>query len=414
MSGGRGVGGDATRPEERAEERERVIEAALEPGYFVSYRRSHDFVQELEEVRERILPPTDAGPEASSRAVRLVELFIAGCYEKAEEIDDSGGVFGQFVGELFCDWIRVRQASGADPDETARMLLSWMANDDYGFCYEIERRAVDAFDTPGLSAFEAAVRAHWDTDDRDDFRRRRRVEILKAIHIARGDAEAYASLCEQEGGPAPRDCEELAGLCLRGGRAADALSWVDRGVELEARGETRHRDAWDLPGLRRRALLELGREEEALASAWEDFQRFPSAFAYAELVELAPAADREEWQRRALDAAEAAELRLRLDLFIETSEVERLAESVTHAPDGELLVLSLDHLERVRDILLEEGRSADWHALVSEIRSRHGRKSRFMPGFERLVAGDPARGPSFLDRARVRWQRGAGEGGDPS
>jgi hypothetical protein len=78
-----------------------------------------------------------------------LELFIAGCYEKAEEIDDSRGVFGQFVGELFCDWMRVRQAAGADPDETARMLLSWMANDDYGFCYEIERRAVDAFDAPG-------------------------------------------------------------------------------------------------------------------------------------------------------------------------------------------------------------------------------------------------------------------------
>jgi len=34
------------------------------------------------------------------RAVSLYESFLAGCYAKAEEIDDSSGSFGQFVGEL--------------------------------------------------------------------------------------------------------------------------------------------------------------------------------------------------------------------------------------------------------------------------------------------------------------------------
>jgi hypothetical protein len=31
------------------------------------------------------------------RAVTLYELFLAGCYEKAEELDDSSGGFGMFV-----------------------------------------------------------------------------------------------------------------------------------------------------------------------------------------------------------------------------------------------------------------------------------------------------------------------------
>jgi hypothetical protein len=431
---------------------ERVIESALEPGYFVSYRRASGFVEELEEVRESILASADKGDAA--RAVDLLKLFIAGCYEKAEEIDDSDGTFGDFVEGLFCDWIRTRQLAGADPGDTARLLLSWMEDDDYGFCYEIEARAVEAFDAPGLSAFEAAVRARWREDgdgSPDDFSRRRSAEVLKAILIARGDPEAYAALCEAGNDWGSRDCEALARLYLRVGCPEEALSWVDRGLEIKGRGERRHGESWDLPGLRRRALLELGRDGEALASAWDDFQRSPSGPTYRELMELVPDENRDEWHGRAMEAAEEAGMHSRMELFIETSEVERLARMAELALDEELLLLShhaleraaaellprhrvlsgklhrimasrilnaaksksyptaLGHLERVRNILLEEGMASDWNALVSDIRSKHGRKSRFMPGFERLVAGKDLWGPSFLDRARTRWHKTTGE-----
>jgi hypothetical protein len=33
--------------------------------------------------------------------VSLYETFLAGCYEKVEEIDGSSGSFGQFVGRKF-------------------------------------------------------------------------------------------------------------------------------------------------------------------------------------------------------------------------------------------------------------------------------------------------------------------------
>lgn len=71
---------------------------------------------------------------------------------------------------------------------------------------------------------------------------------------------------------------------------------------------------------------------------------------------------------------------------------------------------ALGHLQRVRDILLQEWRASERDALVSDIRSKHGRKSRFMPGFERLVEGQDLWGPYFLDRARTRWNRSTGEG----
>jgi hypothetical protein len=60
------------------------------------------------------------------RAARLYETFLAGCYEKAEELDGSSGNFGMFVHDLYAGWIEARQAAGADPDETAKWLLARM------------------------------------------------------------------------------------------------------------------------------------------------------------------------------------------------------------------------------------------------------------------------------------------------
>ena len=99
---------------------EAVIESALVPGRFISYDASFDFVEDLGAVERQIAALVQTAP---GRAASLYETFLAGCYEKVEESDDSSGSFGQFVDTLFCGWIKARQAAGADPDETAIRLL---------------------------------------------------------------------------------------------------------------------------------------------------------------------------------------------------------------------------------------------------------------------------------------------------
>jgi hypothetical protein len=93
------------------------------PGCFISYHADFSFVEELSTVEKQLAKLISTDP---AQAVSLYETFLAGCYEKAEEIDGSSGSFGQFVGELYCGWIKARQAAGADPDETAAHLLAWM------------------------------------------------------------------------------------------------------------------------------------------------------------------------------------------------------------------------------------------------------------------------------------------------
>ena len=89
---------------------ENEIELALSPGSYIRDRACFSFVSSLVEVATQIaeLQTTDA-----ARAAGLYETFLAGCREKAEELDDSSGSFGQFAKNLICRWIKARQASGA-------------------------------------------------------------------------------------------------------------------------------------------------------------------------------------------------------------------------------------------------------------------------------------------------------------
>ena len=105
------------------------IESALRPGRFIRWNEGFSFVSDLRHLEGEIVTVMNADP---ARAVALYETFIAGCNLKAEEIDDSDGDLGTFAHGLFCGWIQARQAAAADRGETARLLLAWMDDDDYG------------------------------------------------------------------------------------------------------------------------------------------------------------------------------------------------------------------------------------------------------------------------------------------
>jgi hypothetical protein len=71
---------------------EQLIESALAPGRFISYNANYDFVSDLEAVEKQIADLVSTEPQI---AVSLYETFLAGCNEKAEEIDDSTGSLEQ-------------------------------------------------------------------------------------------------------------------------------------------------------------------------------------------------------------------------------------------------------------------------------------------------------------------------------
>jgi hypothetical protein len=432
---------------------EREIEAALDPGRFVGDHSCFSFVSDLEKVESDIARLIQSEP---GRSVALYDAFLAGCYEKADDLDDSSGSFGMFVEDLFCGWVKARQANGAAPEETAARLLAWMDDDPYGFCYSLEAKVASVLDKPGRVALVAQVRERFDTPDEPGdapagrntgYGRPRWAEVLRALYIAQTDVGAYVELAQQTGLSA-KDCHAVAGMLIAKRKQEEALSWVERGIKIAARDPWGSSGGYQLGNLRRELLRKLGREEEALDSAWAKFREHPSKYSYDDLMKFVPKQDRASWHVKAMEAAAGTDLHSLICLLVETKEMERLKELVKHSADQELERVShyalepaagkleksdpggaarlwramgmrivnagkskyygaaLRNFERAKQCYDKAGLGADWENVVSEMRTAHYRKTGFMSGFEEVVGGSgPSQEPPFLERAKARWAK---------
>ncbi len=336
------------KPPAKTDPIEQEIALALQPGAFIPDRACFSFVSDLDQVAAKIAQLTTSDP---ARAITLYETFLAACYEKAEELDDSSGSFGQFVGDLYCGWIKARQADGALPDETASRLLAWMDDDEYSFCYQLEKDAAKVFDKANLAAFVKQIRARFDaaakappkTDgtfkDGPEYVRRRWGEILRTLYATQKDVEAYVALAEETGLTA-QDCHAIATLLVTRRKPKEALAWVERGIDLDKQTPHGSMAEHELAKLKREVLTKLGRGNEALDAAWADYREHPSKYTYDDLMKFVPKAERARWHEKAIEAAMGADLHSGMDLLLATKEMDRLADLVRQAKDYALEGLS--------------------------------------------------------------------------
>ena len=436
-----------------------LIERSLAPGSFISYDRSWDFVRDLEPIKEQLdaLAKSEKAGDAA-RAIELYELFLAGCYDKANELDDSGGNLSMFFQELFVGWITARQRARADAQDTVCRILRWIDRDEMGFCYEIEGDVAKALNHEGLGHFKAELEKRLDTalaPQKDAPRRRlldfpwnvrRTADALRAVYLARGNLKPYVALCERFI-PSPKDCENIATLCKARKRFADALEWIDRGLQAEAAGVRGNEGSYQLRPMRREILAKLGRRKDAFESAWADFAAHPSLFGYDNMMKYVPRNKRSFRHAQALDQASKCGLSGFIEICAATREWDRLAdhvltvdhrtlEGISHyvtekAAEGlirkhpqaaakiyralALRILAagkakyydfaLEHLRTTKRLLEKLNKVDEWHTIVDEIRRDHPRKRGFMSDFEKLVAGSRQESPkTFARLARRRWK----------
>jgi hypothetical protein len=445
----------AARKSNRQDPMDRMIEKGLMPGAFIPWDGVFSLVSDLRSVEEEIAKLIDSDP---ARAVILYETFMAGCNLRAEDLDDSDGDFGTFAGSLFLGWIKARQAAGADPSETATLLLARMNDDDYGFLNDLERSIVKVLDRAGLQAFEREIRARFDLEcaalaeqkgpeKPNPYPRDHWGGMLRFVYAEQRDIGKYLDLSERTQ-LTQADCETVANMLLAKRKPGDALVWVERGLGLKPAETFRYGASFKLSEMRRALLLKLNRGGESLDSAWADFQADPGKDAYQELMRYVPKSERTAWREKAMAAAEDGKLDSMIELWLSAKEFKRLAERLARASDKQLEGLShyvtepaaerlakphpdvaarvfralcmrivnagksqyyyaaLSSLEKAKSCYQRAGLDAQWQALSAEIRRQHHRKSGFMPGFERIVReAPPSKEPSFLDRARDRWAK---------
>ena len=423
---------------------EQAVEAVLSPGNFISYAAASSFVNDVRDVAGDIEKILKREPE---RAALLLETFIGACHEKAEEIDDSTGNFGMLVEDLFLDWIKARQAATHDPDETAKLLLSWMEDDPYGFCHNLDRQVVKVLGRKGLEAFIGQIRVKFESaPSRDaEYARRKWGGVLKTLLAGQRDVEAYIALCEWTELNV-QDCLAIAKIYQSRRRPEDALTWVERGLAIASSDNRRSFGDHELHQMQRALLAKMGRPGDALQSAWAEFEEYPSTITYKELMCYVPAKEKKAWHQKAMQVSEKGSLTSQIELWLKKKEVDRLVSRLRKATGQELQDLShytaeplarklerthpdisarvycalcmriinagkstnydaaLDSIERAKKCYDKAGLNADWQSVVADVRRRHFRKKGFMAGFEDIVSGAPKHvEPPFLERAKARW-----------
>jgi tetratricopeptide (TPR) repeat protein len=438
------------------------IERELCLGRFIRYGDMFDFVAGLELVEQKLAALSSGGD--AERAVNLYEAFLSGCYEKIEECDDSGGYLGMFWNDLFCGWVKARQAAGRPSSETVQQILKWKEGDNYGFCYDIEKNVAKVLNPEAYEALVAHYRktvenglaglsgqkpcAIFEYDNSIRFP----AMTLKEMYRGRGDVASYAALCARIG-LSPKDCEHLAEMEKAKRRWKQALAWIERGLELETTRNWHNEAAFLLSHMKPQILSRLGRKEDALAQAWSEFQAHPTDMGYEEFMRYVPKAERKKWHEQAMEAAKAGGIGSFMDICVKTKEWTRLADRVHAATHEELAGVShyhseaaadklvkrndaaaaklyramgfrilnakkskyyenaLANFENARDLYRKAGLESEWAALVETVRAEHARKYGFMPGFEKITSGGSLEGPSFAERARARWAHQMGTGG---
>ncbi len=136
--------------------------------------------------------------------------------------------------------------------------------------------------------------------------------------------------------------------------------------------------------MRPEILSYLDRKEDALAQSWADFEKQPSEFGYEEFMRYVPKGDRTNWHGRAMGFR------------------------ILNAKKSKYYENGLSNFEAARNLYRKAGLEHEWEGLVNTVRVDHARKYAFMPGFERIVSGASAHGPSFADRAKARWAKQMG------
>jgi|SRR5579863_342227 len=429
---------------------EKRIENALMLGEFVSWREISEFREELTRLLEELVSFAEKHPKA---AVPIYEVFIAGCLEKGDEVDDSGNDLGSFLDELACAWSQACEAAGMKGDEYVRKLAHWIDADGIGFFSDLESTVLPALGREFREALEGELKGRLERLSKEvpgnpgqerskiAFDRRRAIETLKKLYAETKNTTALIAFCEQHGVD-QKDCLDLATVFFGRKQFDRALEWAEKGLNLK---EDRYSKEYELKELRRKILKSAGRGSDAVADAWAEFEKHPSIYSFESVLESATPREHADLKAKALAIFDQSELREAAVALHKLKELDRLDSRLARAKDealqsifyGEAIPIAEalskkhpktaarvyiaqafeilsekrakayhhahDYLQSAKTLLEKCGEAATWSALVEGIRREHRLKSSFMPGFEKIAAGEgPPREPTFQERIAKR------------
>lgn len=267
---------------------------------FVDYRRSFEVAGAASEMLDELENHVNRGAAEVARPALLRALTRL--RKILEQVDDSSGSIGNQCQRAADLYARACRLGEPDPVKLATWLVKFRA-DSPGWPDLVLADFVDAFDEKALATYRRAVEALdrklADGDEHGRFEVGRMLleladhdgDLDRAVHLlSQGDHPQYGAIVDR----------------LRaGGRAEDAVTWIDRAVaEGRISSHGGGNEYWLSPDAVAATYLGLGRIDDAVAVLRTDFVRRLSVGSYRVLLDFAAGVDRADTERAwALDHA---------------------------------------------------------------------------------------------------------------
>lgn len=135
-------------------------------------------------------------PGLQEKRPSCTKFSLQHAFTKAEEVDDSSGSFGEFVGALLLASIRDQQRAGMPVIEVVRKMRRWVERDEYGFCTQLEEEAANVLSAEGQREFERTpIGFEHATGEGAEWEKGSALIALKALAETQGDIEKTVVLC---------------------------------------------------------------------------------------------------------------------------------------------------------------------------------------------------------------------------
>ena len=285
---------------------------------FIEWNRTRPLIRDLDTQREVIVGKL--APHDPQEAMELLWRFLALAPSLYERCDDSGGGVGDQFWLARKDLAEIASGAGLNPEALAdRVFETAVCDNDYSQYDNLITALAPAMGEKGLARLKAQVeelarnpvpvppKEEWEevgwgsggpyyAHERAESSRKSSVKsALMEIADAQGDVDAWIIQYDQDTRRVPAIAAGIASRLLAAGRATEALAALD-GADMGK--------GWipsEYTNTRLAVLEALGKEEEAQALRWREFESGLSKQDLRDYLKRLPDFDDVEAEERAFD-----------------------------------------------------------------------------------------------------------------
>ena len=237
----------------------------------------------------------------------LAEYAVERLHKALEACDDSDGYMSELLGRLVALHARAGAQAKPDPVDFARWLFARQMGDEWG-TWPGPEAYIEVLRKAGMVEYARLAWKEWDMlparkpGDSDRGADRYRITgIMESLAKLSGDPEALVEVIEKDLS-SPYAFLRIAEIHRDAGNSDAALEWAEQGLAAFPENPD-----WRLQDFLVDAYLGRGRQDEAMAIAWNQFVRGAGLEGYKKLLQRAwRTAEPERWRGLALDSLREA------------------------------------------------------------------------------------------------------------